>query len=115
MLLKKTAPGSVKVCLDMSKKISFLILLSLLLLPLTASAVTIADLVSNVVTNVAWPVAVGAVVVFWIATGILFLAGMGSPEKIKLARTALIASVAGTLVIILAASAGTIISNSLGI
>lgn len=99
----------------MRKKISFLILLGTLLLPAIAGAQTIGTLVDNVLTNVAWPVAVGAVVVFWIATGILFLSAMGAPEKLSLARKALIASVAGTIVIVLAASAMLIIRNSLGI
>jgi len=99
----------------MNKKISFLILIGALLLPVVASAQTIATLVDNVVVNVAWPIAIAAVVIFWIVTGVLFLAAMGSPEKIGLARKALIAAVAGTIIIVLAASAITIIRNTMGI
>ena len=99
----------------MNKKISFLILIGALLLPVVASAQTIATLVDNVVVNVAWPIAIAAVVIFWLVTGILFLAAMGSPEKIGLARKALIAAVAGTIIIVLAASAIVIIKNTLGI
>ena len=101
----------------MNKKTLILILFSAFLFPVFANAqgVTIGGIAVSVVKNVAWPVGIAAVVIFWIATGILFLAGMGSPEKIKLARAALIASVAGTVVIIIAASACTIIANSLGL
>lgn len=99
----------------MNKKISFLVLLGALLLPIVASAQTIATLVDNVLVNVAWPIAIAAIVIFWITTGILFLSAMGSPDKLGLARKALIASVAGTIIIILAASAVIIIRNSLGL
>ncbi|MFH1968075.1 MAG: hypothetical protein ABIJ84_01665 [bacterium] len=99
----------------MNKKISFLVLIGSLLLPVVASAQTIATLVDNVVVNVAWPVAIATIVIFWITTGILFLSALGSPDKLSLARKALIASVAGTIVIILAASAVVIIRNSLGL
>ena len=99
----------------MKKKISFWVLFGMLLLPLTAGAQTIAGMVDNIVVNVAWPVAIGAVIIFWLATGILFVSALGSPEKIGLAKKALIASVAGTIVIVLAASAIAIIRNTLGI
>lgn len=99
----------------MNKKALLLILFAAVVFPAVASAQTIADMVNNIVTNVAWPVAIAAVVIFWLTTGVLFLAALGSPDKLGLAKKALIASIAGTIIIVLAASAITIIRNTLGI
>ena len=99
----------------MTKKTSllFFVISAVLFLPVFVSAQTIEGIIENIVTRVVWPVAVGCVVIFWVVTGILFLAALGSPDKLKLERTSLIMSVAGTVVIIIAASAMTIIGNAL--
>ncbi len=99
----------------MNKKLLFLSLLGVLVFPGTVGAQIIGDMVWNVVNNVVWPVALGAVVVFWLTTGVLFLSALGAPEKLGLAKKALFASVAGTVIVVLAASAYAIIKNTLGI
>jgi hypothetical protein len=101
--------------LFMNKKILFLILLGVLVLPTIAMAQTVEGMITNLINNVVWPVAIGCVVIFWLATGILFLIALGAPEKLKIAKTALFASVAGTVIVVLAASIIAIIRNSLGI
>lgn len=99
----------------MNKKILFLSLACSLFLPSLSSAQTIEGMVTSVVNNVVWPVAIAAVVIFWLATGILFLAAMGDPSKLNTAKMSLIASIIGTIVVVIAASAMAIIRNSLGI
>lgn len=76
---------------------------------------TVEGILENVVSRVVWPVALAAVIIFWLATGILFLAALGDPSKLNLAKMSLLASIVGTVVIVLAASAITIIRNTLGI
>jgi hypothetical protein len=49
----------------------------------------------------------------WVLTGILFLIAQGDPGKLNIAKAALFTSIAGTIIVILAVSAQTIISNSL--
>ena len=63
---------------------------------------------------------VGGAVVFigWVITGILYLTASGKPEKMNVAKIALIACTIGTLLIILAAASGpimNIIANALGV
>jgi hypothetical protein len=99
----------------MEKKLLFLIsLASVLLLPkvVLAQGVTITGMVANVATIV-WKVGVIIIVILWVATGILFLAAQGSPEKIGTAKKALFTSIAGTAIIILAYSAAAIIESAL--
>jgi hypothetical protein len=57
-------------------------------------------------------VASAVVVILWVITGILFLSAQGAPEKLKAARTALISAVAGTVLVIVAASAISIVSSA---
>ncbi len=79
------------------------------------AAATVQGMVDNVINNVIWPVGLGAVVIFWIITGVLFLSAMGAPEKLGIAKKALFASVAGTIIVVLAATAITLIKGALGI
>lgn len=67
------------------------------------------DLLDNLKTTF---ISIGAavVVIGWIFTGILYLTSAGKPEKMNVAKTAIIACVIGTLLIILADAAGTISS-----
>lgn len=95
----------------MNKKILFLTLLAILALPVIASAQTIATMAEAVAVQV---VAVGRwiVVIMWIATGIIFLTAQEDPGKIKLGKTALFASIGGTILILLATGAVTFVANS---
>jgi len=81
-------------------------------LPTLASAqVTIASMVSAAVSTTFY-IADGIIVILWVVTGILFLTAQGAPEKLTTARKALIYSVAGTVLIIVANSAVYLIGNA---
>jgi len=97
-----------------NKKILFLILSSVLVLPVVASAQSIGSMAQAIAGQV---VIVGTwiVVIMWVVTGILFLTAQGDPGKLNSAKTALFASIGGTILIILAQSAIIFVKNSFGI
>jgi len=98
----------------MNRNLLILILLvGVLVLPSVVSAITIESMVDRIAGTV-WYVGTAIVVIFWVATGILFLAALGSPEKISTAKKALFAAIAGTILVIIAGSAMTIISRAIG-
>jgi len=78
------------------------------------SGVTISGLV-HAAEQTALLIASGVVVILWVITGLLFLTAQGAPEKLKSAKTALIAAVAGTLLVIIAGSAIALVSSAFGI
>lgn len=81
-------------------------------MPSLASAdVTIQSMVVAAVQTALF-IASGVVVILWIVTGLLFLTAQGAPEKLKSAKTALIASVAGTILVIVATSALSIVGSA---
>jgi len=90
-------------------------LLGILLLPQIASALTIGDILGSIMLNVVKPVAIFAVITLWVVTGILFLVAQGEPGKLTLAKSALIASLVGTVVVVVAPIAANIIGASLGL
>jgi len=98
----------------MNKKISLLISLAALVLPLLASAQTIGGMAQAIAGQV---VIVGTwlVVIFWIVTGVLFLSALGDPGKLGAAKTALFAAIGGTILIILAQGAMAFVRNSFGL
>jgi hypothetical protein len=99
----------------MNKKITFLILLGILLLPSLVSAqVTICSMVDAAVQTALY-IASGVVVILWLVTGVLFLSASGAPEKLGAGKKALIAAVAGTLLIIVASSALFLVGGAFGI
>lgn len=103
----------------MNKKIFFLILLNILMLPVLAQAaeannVTIQSMV-HAAENTALFIASGVTVILWIVTGVLFLSAQGAPEKVNMAKKALIAAVAGTMLVIVAASAIALVGSMFGI
>lgn len=105
----------------MNKKTLFLILLGVLVLPTIALAqilcpggVNIPNMMCNAV-NMVWIIATGIVIILWIVTGILFLTALGDPGKLKSAKTALLSSIAGTVLVIVAFSAMNLIGSALGI
>ena len=55
------------------------------------------------------------VVILWVVTGMLFLIAQGAPEKLKSAKTALLAAVAGTVIVILANVATDFVGKIFGI
>jgi len=102
----------------MKKNLFFIFLAGALVLPKSVLAIacpgglTITNMVCNV-ANIVWVVATGIILIFWIITGLLFLTAMGDPTKLATARKALIAAVVGTILVVLAYSAMTIISNAI--
>jgi len=86
---------------------------AILLFPFSASAqVTITGMVNNV-GMVIGQVAVAIVIIFWLITGILFLSAQGDPTKLSTAKKALFASIGGTVICIVAASAIGIITMAI--
>lgn len=77
-----------------------------------SSDITITGLAANV-ANVIWIVATVIVVVFWVITGIAFLTAQGDPAKLQKAKLALFTAVGGTVIVILAYSVMSIISNAI--
>ncbi len=95
----------------MNKKTLFLILLSFLILPgIVLAAGLIEDMANNVV-KVVINIAGGIVIILWVVTGRLFLSSIGAPEKLSIAKKALFASIAGTVLVILALAAEAIIKS----
>jgi len=95
----------------MNKKILFIILLGVLVLPSIVSGVTIQGLVDGAVQTTLY-IASGIVVILWVMTGIIFLTAQGAPEKISTGKKALIASVAGTILIIVASGALNLVKSA---
>ena len=98
----------------MNKKTLFLILLTVVVLPSMVYAQTLGSMAQSAM-NAVIDAAGFIVVILWIITGILFLVAQGSPEKLKSARTALITSVAGTVVVIIANFATDFVGKIFGI
>ena len=95
----------------MNKKILYLALLSILVLPSVAfGQATVAGIVTSIV-NTVWIVATGIVVVLWLTTGIMFLTAQGAPDKLNKAKIAFLAAIAGTAIVVLAFSARGIIEK----
>lgn len=102
----------------MSKKTFFSVLSGVLVLPTLALAdcggkFTVKCIMDSIL-NVTWEIATGVTIVLWVITGILFLSAQGAPEKVNTAKKALIAAAAGTVIVILAYSAITIVEKALG-
>ena len=97
----------------MNKKTLLLILLSTLILPITASAQTLGSMAAAI-ASVAVTVGGYIVIVMWVVTGVLFLTAAGDPGKLGAAKTGLFAAIAGTILIILANGAVSFVRNSFG-
>jgi uncharacterized membrane protein (DUF485 family) len=99
----------------MNKKTFFFILLGALLLPVSAFAqVTIQGMVNAAVQTTLY-IASGVVVILWVVTGLIFLSASGDPTKVTQGRKALLASVIGTLLIIVASSAVYLVGQAFGL
>ena len=99
------------------KLLSLIFLVSVFVLPGITLAQVVANItITGVVANVArlvWVVATGIVIIFWVITGVLFLAAQGAPEKLSTAKKALFAAIAGTVLVVLAYSAGVRIEHAI--
>lgn len=106
-----------------NKKILFLILLSILILPVKTFAqvgldcpgdMSIDNIACNAV-NTALYIAAAIVIILWVVTGVLFLMAQGAPEKLNKAKLALFTSVVGTIVVILAFYGMDLVGKAFGI
>jgi hypothetical protein len=79
----------------------------------SGGGITMDSIIKGAVTA-AWDIATAVVVILWLVTGILFLIAQGSPEKVNTAKKALFTSIAGTVIVIIAYSAMSIISAVIG-
>ena len=98
----------------MDKKILISSLLSSILLPAMALAATIEGMVDAAVRTTLY-IGGGIVVILWVVTGILFLTAQGDPSKTSSAKKALLAAIAGTVLIIVASGAVSLVSNAFGL
>jgi hypothetical protein len=90
------------------------LLLSILVLPsLVFAQVTIISIVNSLATTISYLAGVVAVIC-WIITGIMFLTAMGDPGKLGTAKKALIFSIVGTAIALLAGSAPGIVCTAVG-
>lgn len=88
----------------MNKKILFLILLGVLVLPIVVSAQVpggASDIAGNI-RDLAITLGEAVIVIGWVVAGILYLLAAGSPEKIKTAKGAMIAALIGTVLVVIA-------------
>lgn len=75
------------------------------------SGVTIQGMVDAAVQTTLY-IASGVVVILWVVTGILFLSASGDPSKLSSARKSLLAAVVGTVLVIVASSAVSLIRSA---
>jgi len=79
---------------------------------------SITDLWVDVIVNILrfiWPIFVGAAILMFLVAGFVFLTAAGDPNKVKLARDAMIYGVAGFVVGLVAFSLPYIIANTLNL
>jgi hypothetical protein len=86
----------------MNKKILSLILLGSVVLPSVVFAVKSPQQMVAAVADIAIYIGTAIVVIGWVMAGILYLTSMGSPDKAKTARQALIYAIIGTVVVVIA-------------
>jgi len=105
-----------------NKKIAFLVLLGLVVLPGLASAQAATQAATPTLSSMAQAAltaivnAVGfLIVIIWVITGILFLTAGGAPEKLKVAKVALITAIVGTIIIIMANYATSFVGGIFGL
>ena len=84
------------------------------MLPVLASAQTFQSMADAAVKTALY-VASAVVVILWLVTGAIFLTAQGDPGKLGAAKMALFAAVAGTLIIIVAQGALTLVGSAFGI
>ena len=93
----------------MNKKTLFLTILGALVLPVIALGTTLSTM-ANAVQTAAVDIATPIVVIGWVIAGILYLTAAGAPEKLGVAKKAVVACVIGTLLVVLAIGSNMIIS-----
>lgn len=105
-----------------AKKISFLVLLATLFLPIYVSAqlvsfgpnMTIERIILGILNKI-WIIFGAFAVIMFIWAGITFLTSQGAPQKIEQARAAVLWGVVGVIVGIISYSIITIVGNIIGV
>ena len=91
----------------MKKKLLLVLILSMvvvlalpnMVLAQAQAQITITGLIFNV-ARVIWIIATVIVVIFWVLTGVLFLASAGDPHRLTHSKNALLAAIAGTILVV---------------
>jgi len=99
----------------MNKKILFLIFLaSILIFPFVthASESIFCDMILKI-TKTAWWIGGSIVVIGWVIAGIIYLTAAGG-SRLEIGKKALVAAVIGTVLIILSASAASLVQSTIG-
>jgi len=106
----------------MNKKTLFSILLGVLISPTIALAEVVCEegvisipCMINTAVDLTLYIASGVVVIIWVIAGILLMSASGDPAKLTSGRKALVAAVAGTVLIIVAASALYLVGSAFGL
>ena len=86
----------------MNKKILFLVLLAVIFLPLGVYGIASPTQIAENVKDAAVTIGAAIVVIGWVVSGILFLMAAGNPTKVETAKKAMIASIIGTVLVIIA-------------
>ncbi|MCX6724286.1 MAG: hypothetical protein NT155_03915 [Candidatus Staskawiczbacteria bacterium] len=96
----------------MNKKILFLVLLGVLVLPLAVSAqASQATTIAANIKSLAVTVGMAIVVIGWVIAGILYLTAAGAPDKLGVAKKAMVAAIVGTVLIVVAVGGYAVISG----
>lgn len=100
----------------MNNKNTFLKILTVAVLFFPAIAfaqdLTITGMINSAVMLTLY-IASAIVVILWVITGIMFLTAQGDPTKLTSAKKALYASIIGTVLILVASSALTLVNSAL--
>ncbi|MBI2050062.1 MAG: hypothetical protein HYT35_01225 [Candidatus Staskawiczbacteria bacterium] len=99
----------------MSKKILFLILVGIFVLPLIVTAqaqpsgIAVLDKVLDNIGKVVIAIGTALIVVGFVVAGVMYLASAGNTEKMGTAKKALVASIIGAVIVTLAIAANGIV------
>jgi len=88
-------------------KISFL-LIAVLLIPIIASADAVTDTIKNI-TNWVVTISTGAAILMYTIGGFLWMSDAGSAERVKMAKSIIVSTTIGLVIILLAAGLTSII------
>ena len=100
-----------------NKKILFLVSLLFIALLIPLAKVNAAGEFCTAlksIRDITWKVGGSIIIIGWVVAGILWLTSGGSPEKTGIAKKAMIAAITGTILVLLSATAATIIKDALG-
>ena len=98
-----------------NKKSIILTISGILLFPGLVFAQATLKSMTDAAVQTTFYIADGVIVILWVIAGILFLSAQGAPEKLSSAKRALLTAVIGTVLVILAASAVSVVGSAFGL